>query len=322
MRLFVTALALGLTLGLIVRLARAPAAPAPAPAPAGSGDEAEARFPDPGGRHWRIDTAHGPVHVWTPPGYRADTAGIAVYVHGYYTDVDAAWDEHHLAAQFAASGCNALFVVPEAPRGNRQDVYWHSLGDLLREVRRHTGLVLPWAEIVALGHSGAYRTLLAWLDEPELAHVVLLDGLYGNEQPFLDWLASGRHAGRHAGAQGGRRLTLVGLDTLRWSELVASDHAGAHGLDWIPDQVADVPGAARTARLLHIRSQYGHMELITEGKAMPVLLRLSGLPALADAQPGAPAGTPAGTPRGKDDAHAPAGAPAGTPAGAGGAGSP
>jgi hypothetical protein len=245
------------------------------PAPA----EAVARLADPGGRHWRLDTAHGPVHVWTPPGYHAATAGVAVYVHGYYTRVDTAWEQHQLATQFAASGRNALFIVPGAPRGNRQEVYWRSLGDLLREVRRHTGLVLPWSEpgraIVALGHSGAYRTLLAWLGEPQLEHITLLDGLYGNEQPFLDWLDEG--------AQRGRRLTLVGLDTLRWSELLTSHHPDTHELDWIPEHPDDVPAAARSARLLHIRSQFGHMELVTEGKAMPVLLRLSGLPAL-DAQ--------------------------------------
>jgi hypothetical protein len=274
MRLLVIALVVGLGLGLLVRLAPAPAAPARARA------QPDPRFPDPGGQHWRLDTAHGPVHVWTPPGYRAETAGVAVYVHGYYTDVDDAWDEHHLAAQFAASGCNALFIVPEAPRGNRHDVHWRNLGDLLREVRRYTGLILPWGEagggpggtIVALGHSGAYRTLLEWLDERQLRHIVLLDGLYGNEQPFLDWLDQGAHRGH--------RLTVVGLDTLRWSELAAADHPGAHNLDWIPDHAADVPDAARAARLLHVRSQLGHMELVTEGKAIPVLLRLSGLPAL------------------------------------------
>lgn len=286
MRSLAIALAGGLALGLVAGVT-APAAPAPARArPVPERAEAGARLAEPAGRHWRIDTAHGPVRVWTPPGYRSDTAGIAVYVHGYYTDVDDAWDEHHLAAQFAASGCNALFIVPEAPRGNRQDVYWYSLGDLLREVRRHTGLVLPWSApgrpLVALGHSGAYRTLLEWRDERQLQHIVLLDGLYGNEQPFLDWLDQG--------AQRGHRLTIVGLDTLRWSELAVAGHPGALELDWVPDQIADVPDAARTARLLHIRSQYAHMELITEGKAMPVLLRMSGLPALAGAQPGAGGG--------------------------------
>ena len=290
MRLVVIALAVSLGLGLVVRLATAPAAPASTSSRA----EPDPRFSEPGGQHWRLDTAHGAVHVWTPPGYRADTAGIAIYVHGYYTDVDDAWDEHRLAAQFAASGCNALFIVPEAPRGNRQEVNWRSLGDLLREVRRHTGLVLPWSGlsgetrgmIVALGHSGAYRTLLEWLDEP-LQHIVLLDGLYGNEQPFLDWLEASQPRGRARAPQRGHRLTILGLDTLRWSELATADHPAAHALDWIPEHVADVPDAARTAPLLHIRSQFGHMELVTEGKAIPVLLRMSGLPALAPARQGA-----------------------------------
>jgi hypothetical protein len=292
MRLVVIALAvsLGIGLGLVVRLASAPAAPGRAPARA----EVAPRSAEPGERHWRIGTAHGTVHVWTPPGYRADTAGVAIYVHGYYTDVDDAWDEHDLAEQFAASGCNALFIVPEAPRGNRQEVFWPSLGDLLREVRRHTGLVLPWGahddQLVALGHSGAYRTLLEWLDERQLRHVVLLDGLYGNEQPFLDWLAASAPRGAQRrltppGAQ--RQLTIVGLDTLRWSELATADHPGVYALDWIPEHVADVPEAARTAPLVHVRSQYAHMELVTEGKAIPVLLRMSGLPVLAPARAGA-----------------------------------
>jgi hypothetical protein len=246
----------------------------PGEAGAGEAGAGEPGTADAGGRALRLETAHGPVYVWTPPGYRADTAGVAVYVHGYYTDVDDAWREHALAAQFAASGRNALFIVPEAPAGGHGAVYWNQLGDLVREVRRHGALVMPWGPVVALGHSGAYRTLLAWLDDRQLAHVVLLDGLYGNEQPFLDWLDHGRQA---------RRLTLIGLDTLRWTELAAAGHPEAYSLDWIPDDPADVPAAARAARLLHIRSQYSHMDLITEGKALPVLLGISGLPGLAPA---------------------------------------
>jgi hypothetical protein len=293
MRLLVIGMAgLGLALGLAhVGLAPAPAAPPGPTGPTGQtgtageraapvAGEAPAGEPNPaaaGARSLRLDTAHGPVYVWTPPGYRADTAGIAVYVHGYYTDLDDAWRDHDLAAQFAASGRNALFIVPEAPAGGHQAVSWEQLGDLVREVRRQGALIMPWGPLVVLGHSGAYRTLLAWLDDPRIEHVVILDGLYGNEQPFLDWLDRGGPARR--------RLTLIGLDTLRWTELVT--HAERHDLDWIPDDPADVPAAARAARLLHIRSQFSHMELITAGKALPVLLGASGLPALTP--PRAPA---------------------------------
>src|SRR5689334_20602481 len=36
------------------------------------------------GRHWRVDGPRGPIHVWVPPGYRAETAATILYIHGYY----------------------------------------------------------------------------------------------------------------------------------------------------------------------------------------------------------------------------------------------
>src|SRR6266571_4841674 len=68
-----------------------------------------------GGEHWRIQTDHGPVHVFRPQGYDARAAGTLVYVHGLYADVDTAWRDHRLAEQFVASNRQALFIVPEAP---------------------------------------------------------------------------------------------------------------------------------------------------------------------------------------------------------------
>ncbi|MEJ7596954.1 MAG: hypothetical protein WKG01_03505, partial [Kofleriaceae bacterium] len=65
-----------------------------------------------GGRHWRIKTAQGAVHVWVPPGYDRATAGTVVYVHGYWTDADGAWKEHELARQFKMSRQTAIFIVP------------------------------------------------------------------------------------------------------------------------------------------------------------------------------------------------------------------
>ena len=85
-----------------------------------------------GGQHIRLATEHGPVHLWMPPGYRQETAGIALYVHGYYTDVDRAWTEHRLAAQFRDSGRNALFIAPEAPAGAADEVRWPLLASSCR----------------------------------------------------------------------------------------------------------------------------------------------------------------------------------------------
>lgn len=264
-------------LGSLVSMAGPAGSPRP-PVAADAGIDAHPRFPEPGGQHWRLATAHGPVHVWIPDGFDHESAGIAVYVHGYYTRVDRAWREHHLAAQFAASGRNALFIAPEAPARGAHEVHWRDLGDLIREVRRHARLPRPWGPVVVLGHSGAYRTLIEWLDDQPIhpiGHVVLLDGLYGHEDHFRAWLEENRHPPR--------RLTVVSLDTLRWSELMASELPDARHLDWIPESPRDLEPALRGARFLHIRSQYGHMELVTGGKAIPSLLRMSGLPALPGA---------------------------------------
>src|SRR5262249_28999793 len=38
-----------------------------------------------GGKHFRIKTGRGAVHVWVPPDYDRETAGTVIYVHGYYT---------------------------------------------------------------------------------------------------------------------------------------------------------------------------------------------------------------------------------------------
>jgi hypothetical protein len=96
------------------------------------------------GDHWRIVTPdHGVIHVWRPKGYEARTAGVIVYVHGYYTDVDAAWTKHHLPEQFDASGKNAMFIAGEAPASSDDEVTWPFLGDLLRAVPALGGPHLP-----------------------------------------------------------------------------------------------------------------------------------------------------------------------------------
>jgi hypothetical protein len=237
-----------------------------------------AKSAEAGGEHIRLATERGPVHVWIPRGYRQETAGIALYVHGYYTDVDRAWTDHRLAEQFRASGRNALFIAPEAPSGAGADVRWPLLGELLIEVRRQTGLRRPWGPVVVLAHSGGYRTVLAWLDHRHLEQVVLIDALYGNEEPFDDWLSERRAVSN--------QLILVGGDTIRWTEPFVREPDGsapratARVFDRLPDRASEMDPAARAARLLYFRSQFGHMKLVSGGRAVPLLLQLTRLPAV------------------------------------------
>lgn len=222
-----------------------------------------------GGEHIRLETAKGTVHVWLPARYSAETAGIALYVHGYYTDVNRAWKQHKLAAQFAASGRNALFIAPEAPDGMGQQVFWPELDELLHEVTKQTGLRRPWGPVVAVAHSGGYRTAAAWLDDELVDDLVLLDALYGDEDAFRDWVAAGSPHG----------LVVVGADTLRWTEPFAREtHLVVH--DQLPERAEPTAGPPR----IYLRAGVAHMDLVRKGRFIPLLYRMTRLPAAAAAR--------------------------------------
>src|SRR6185503_1673970 len=120
---------------------------------------------------------------------------------------------------------DALFLVPEAPASGDEEPRWGSPGDLLRAVKR-AGVAVPEGPIVVVGHSGAYRQILLWLDYP-IDSLILLDALYGNEEDFLVWLESAR--GHRA-----RRLTVVAQDTLRFTDPFAKRVPKAEVIDGLP----------------------------------------------------------------------------------------
>jgi hypothetical protein len=216
------------------------------------------------GTYWRIKTAHGPVHVWVPKGYKPKRAETVVYVHGFYTHVDQAWDAHHLPEQFAASAINAMFIACEAPSGGSEPVAWASIAELLNAVEAGIGQKVPRRRLVAVGHSGAWRTLLGWLDEPILDTVVLFDAAYGEIASYKKWiLASDKH-----------RLIDVGDDTRKWTEELHADLAESVVLDGFPPADQVVPKELRRARILYIRSNIGHFPLVTGGVALPLTLRM------------------------------------------------
>lgn len=224
------------------------------------------------GRHVRIDGPRGPIHAWIPAGYRADTGATILYIHGYYDDADTAWTGHQLPEQFALSALNALFVVPEAPVAARTPVNYPDLGEVLRLVEERTGVVRGAALTAAIGHSGAFRTLEAWLDEPLLDQIVMVDAMYGEEAPLLAWFEASPR----------RRLISVGQDTILGTESIASKIAGTVVVDRFPPTWETWPERAKAARHVYVRSQYGHMPLVMEGLALPALLRLLPVELLAE----------------------------------------
>ena len=223
---------------------------------------------EPQGAHWRLMTSHGPVHVWRPEGYRPQSAGLLIYVHGYYTDVDKAWREHRLADQFKLSRRNALFVVPEAPANPNDEVNWKDPSALLAEITDGLGIEIPKGIVVVAGHSGAFRTISEWLHGGKVKQIVLLDGFYGNVTEFVDWLVAGKGPTP--------RLFLVPRETLAETNRLLEGFPDAERR---PLMASDV-GAQTNAPILVLTAQDGHMELVTEGRALPLTLRLTALPSL------------------------------------------
>jgi len=216
------------------------------------------------GRHWRLATKHGPVHVWIPEGYRRKGATTVVYVHGFYTNVDGAWKNHNLPAQFAASAINAMFIACEAPASGSEAVSWTSITDLLATVETGIGQAVPKNRLVAVGHSGAWRTLLNWLDEPALDTVVLFDAVYGEITQYRDWIL----------ASPKRRLITVGdTSTRKWTEELHAELPDALVLDGFPPADTKIPRDLKRAQIVYIRSNVGHFPLVTGGVALPLTLR-------------------------------------------------
>jgi hypothetical protein len=224
------------------------------------------------GKHIRIEGPRGIIHVWVPPSYHADTGATVIYLHGYYDDADSAWTGHQLPQQFAMAALNAVFIVPEAPSGSRQPVNYPDLGELLRIVEDRTGITRGQALTAVVGHSGAFRTIHEWLNEPLVDELVLIDSMYADVELIETWW---RESPRH-------RVVTVGEDTILWTEELARNVPETLILDRFPPTYDTWPAEAKTARLVYIRAQYMHMPLVMEGIVLPSLLRLLPVELLGD----------------------------------------
>lgn len=252
--------------------------PAPEPVVAPEPLPAEKRLDElvKAGREWRIETTRGPIHVWIPASYDAATAATVVFVHGYWTDVDQAWEDYRLPQQFALSGINAMFIAPEAPIDKRTMIAWPSLRALVASVATYLdGVHMPTKRLVAMGHSGAYRTLAVWLANEGLDTVVLLDAVYG-EYSFAPWA---RESKAH-------RLINIAYETGKYSDRLHRMIPGTERVDGLP--LEGFPDA----RITYAKTDVGHWQLVTDGVAIPLALRAIKVPMVDDAPLDIPLGLP------------------------------
>jgi len=142
-----------------------------------------------------------------PKGLHAGpTVDLVVWFHGWHNTIDTALQFYGLARQFAASGRNAVLVLPEAAKNAadsyggkmRRDGMFHLLvGDILSELKRNKAVPADAVvgRIVLAGHSGAYSVIADILEHGQVGvdEVFLFDALYGRMNTFTRWAEDGDH---------------------------------------------------------------------------------------------------------------------------------
>jgi hypothetical protein len=219
-------------------------------------------------RAFRFSAPEGVVRGYRPRHFRAGDAGLVIYVHGLYTDVDRAWTEHHLPEQFAASGRNALFVVPAGRSDATSPLPWVDLETLLAAVAREIPDGVPAGPVVLAGHSGAYKQLLVWLKHPHVKTLLLLDAVYGGEPEFRAWLEAAPE----------NRAALINHHTAPAAAAMTQDLLYAVHRRRSPITLRALTPAERRAKLLSMDTRTDHFAIVTGGRFLPLLLAWSGLP--------------------------------------------
>ena len=97
---------------------------------------------------------------------------------------------------------------------------------------------------------------------------MLLDALYGKVAEVAAWLAQSPD----------HRLVDISVITRPWAEELHKSLPETVVFDSLRSVRADHGQTARRARVVHVRARVGHMPLVTNGRALPTVLRTLRLP--------------------------------------------
>jgi len=170
--------------------------------------------------------ANSTVAIFIPKNFRvADKIDFVVHFHGWRHTVAGTLPEYQLIEQFAASGKNAVLIVPQGPfnapdsfGGKLEDTNGFrnfmaeavaklgatgvlgklerglqpaSTSDLQPLPKRPEGRAPEIGDIILSGHSGGYHVMSAIVDRgglsEQIREVWLFDALYGGTDEFVAW---------------------------------------------------------------------------------------------------------------------------------------
>ncbi|HTS03695.1 MAG TPA: hypothetical protein VMN04_14325 [Thermoanaerobaculia bacterium] len=224
------------------------------------------------------------VAIFVPNGFRAgDATDLVFYFHGWRNDVDATLAKFKIAEQLAASGVNAVLVLPEGAKDAPD-----SFGGKLEETGVFAGLVSDVlgtlkakgviantkpGSIVLAGHSGAYRVMAFILTRGGLTanirEVYLFDALYGQTEKFAHWIDRfpGRLVDIYTAEGGTKDPSLDLMDDLRaWDIPFAA----------VPE--SDVTGKLlKRNRIVFIDSPLEHDDVVAKNEQLRTFLSTGSL---------------------------------------------
>lgn len=224
------------------------------------------------------------VAIFVPKGFRAgDETSLVFYFHGWRNNVDDTFQKFRVAEQLAASGVNAVLVLPEGPRNapdsfggklEETGVFSSLVSDVLSTLKAR-GVVTSTkpGSIVLAGHSGAYRVMAFILARGGLTanirEVYLFDALYGQTEKFAHWIDRfpGKLVDIYTPEGGTRDESLSLMDDLRaWDIPFAA----------VPES-AVTQDLLRRNRLVFIDSALEHNDVVAKSEQFRAFLTASSL---------------------------------------------
>jgi len=235
------------------------------------------------------------VAMFIPKHFHAtDKIDLVVHFHGWRHTVASTLEEYQLIQQFAASGKNAILLVPQGPY-NAPDSFGGKLEDTngfkafmteAVEKLRASGIGRPaslphrWGgaaappeigSIILSGHSGGYHVMAAILDHGGLSEKIrevwLFDALYGGTENFVAWQK----------AENGRLLDIYtdhGGTKEETENLMAAYKT--NGVSFFAGEDTNAaPENLRTNRLIFLHSDMVHNDVVAKRSTFEQFLETS-----------------------------------------------
>lgn len=240
-----------------------------------------APFPD-GNARYDDDS----VMIVVPPNFTDNgTMGLVTHLHGHNATLEDVVAEQYLREQFALSGRNAVFIVPQGPEEAADSDFgkldepggYAALVLDVQAVLYREGLVVRLGEPPAAtltSHSGGYSGVANIIEAGgvEISGVHLFDSLYGYESVYADFVRAGGVFRSVYTSGGGTDDNNEALAALLSDEGYAVD-----------DSFADGDLAAGTLTIGH--SSASHGGTVSEDRAFGRWLGASGQPPSPKAAP-------------------------------------